>query len=100
MKHFGVVSPPVSGHIHPLSALGRELRARGHRVTYFQVPDLEEKIRSEGLDFQPIGQGDHPRGSLLQSLAQLARLQGLAALRFTIRAVASTSIMTCRDAPA
>jgi len=77
-----------------------DLLARGHQVTYFQMADLEEKVQSEGIDFRPIGQRDHPRGSLPQSLAQLGQLKGLAALRFTIRAVARTSVMVCRDAPA
>jgi MGT family glycosyltransferase len=99
MTHFGIVSPPVSGHIHPFSALGRALIARSHRVTYFQVQDLEEKIRSEGLDFWPIGESDHPRGSLPESLARLGQLAGLSALRFTIKAVARTSTMVCRDLP-
>ncbi|HEX5214849.1 MAG TPA: glycosyltransferase, partial [Vicinamibacterales bacterium] len=99
MRHFGVVSPPVSGHIHPMSALGRELIARGHRVTYFQVVDLADKIASEGLDFQPIGESDHPRGSLPESLRALGQLTGNAALRFTIQAVARTTTMTCRDLP-
>jgi zeaxanthin glucosyltransferase len=99
MKHFGIISPPVSGHIHPFAALGRELRARGHRVTYFQLADLEEKIQSEEIEFHPIGVSDHPRGSLAESLAQLGQLTGLAALRFTVRAVARTSRMVCRDAP-
>ena len=100
MTHFGIISPPVSGHIHPFCALGRELVARGHRVTCFQVLDLEEKFRSEGIDFRPIGQDDHPRGSLPRALTQLGRLKGVAALRFTIRAVERTSLMVCRDAPA
>ncbi len=99
MTHFGIISPPVPGHIHPFAALGRELLSRGHRVTYFQMLDLEEKIRSEGIDFEPIGERDHPRGSLPQSLARLGQLKGLAALRFTIDAVARTSVMVCRDAP-
>jgi MGT family glycosyltransferase len=99
VKHFGIISPPVSGHIHPMSALGRELVARGHRVTYLQMLDLEEKIRSEELDFEPIGESDHPRGSLPVSLKQLGQLHGFAALRFTIDAVARTSVMICRDAP-
>jgi MGT family glycosyltransferase len=97
--HFGLITPPVPGHIHPTAALGRELIARGHRVTYFQVVDLEEKIRGEGLDFWRIGEADHPRGSLPASLARLGRLKGIAALRFTIQAVARTSVMVCRDAP-
>jgi zeaxanthin glucosyltransferase len=99
MTHFGVISPPVSGHIHPLSALGRELVARGHRVTFFQMPDLEEKIRTEEVAFWPIGESDHPRGSLPQSLARLGQLKGHAALRFTVQAVARTSVMVCRDLP-
>lgn len=100
MTHFGIISPPVSGHIHPFCALGRELQARGHRVTYVQMADLREKIASEGIDFKTIGESDHPRGSLPRSLAALGRLEGLAALRFTIRAVERTSVMICRDAPA
>jgi MGT family glycosyltransferase len=99
MTHFGIISPPVSGHINPLCALGRELIASGHRVTYFQMLDLEEKVRSEGMEFWPIGQADHPRGSLRQSLTQLGRLQGRAALRFTLRAVQRTTVMVCRDGP-
>ena len=99
MTHFGIISPPVPGHIHPFAALGTELMSRGHRVTYLQMIDLEEKIRSEGLDFEPIGLVDHPRGSLPASLDALGRLKGLSALRFTIRAVARTAHMVCRDAP-
>jgi MGT family glycosyltransferase len=99
MIHFGIISPPVSGHIHPFAALGRELTARGHKVTYFQMRDLEQKIRSEELDYWPIGESDHPVGSLPESLAKLGQLSGNSALRFTIKAVAKTSLMVCRDAP-
>ena len=100
MTHFGIISPPVSGHINPFSALGRELIARGHRVTFFQMLDLEEKICAEGIGFHPIGQSDHPAGSLRRTLDELGRRKGLAALRFTIRAVARSTVMVCRDAPA
>ena len=99
MAHFGIISPPVSGHIHPLAALGRELIARGHRATYFHVVDLEEKIRNEGLDFWPIGQEDHPRGSLAASLAQLSRFEGTAGIRFTVGEVCKASVMLLRDGP-
>lgn len=100
MIHFGVVSPPVLGHVHPFAALGRELIARGHRVTFFQVCDLEEKILAEQVGFAAIGEQDHPRGSLPESLALLSRLHGVGALRFTIQAVARASEMILRDAPA
>ena len=97
--HFGVISPPVPGHIHPFGALGRELIGRGHRVTFIQMADVEKSARAEGLEFARIGQSDHPAGSLPVSLQQLGRLKGLAALRFTIQAVTKTTTMICRDAP-
>ncbi|HUK32464.1 MAG TPA: glycosyltransferase [Vicinamibacterales bacterium] len=99
MIHFGIVSPPVSGHIHPFAALGRELQSRGHRVTYFQVVDLEQKIGSEDIGFWAVGQSDHPKGSLPESLARLGQLKGTSALRFTIRAIERTTVMMCRDLP-
>jgi zeaxanthin glucosyltransferase len=99
MKHFGIICPPVPGHINPFTALGRELVNRGHTVTFLQLIDLEETIASAGLGFEPIGMSDHPRGSLPESLARLGRLKGIDALRFTIKAVARTSTAVCRDAP-
>ena len=97
--HFGIVTPPVPGHIHPFGALGRELISRGHRVTVFHMPDIAERIANEGLEFVPIGASDHPKGSLPVSLAELGKHKGTAALRFTIKAVAKTTNMMLRDAP-
>ncbi len=100
MANFAIVTPPVLGHVHPMGALGRELIARGHRVTCFHMADLEDAVRREGIEFVAIGASDHPAGSLPVSLARLAQLHGLAALRFTIDAVAKTTAMVLRDAPA
>ena len=49
-------------------AMRRELIARGHSVTYFHMADLEERVTGEGLGFVPIGQSDHPKGSLPERL--------------------------------
>jgi zeaxanthin glucosyltransferase len=97
--HFGVVTPPVSGHLHPFGALGRELIARGHRVTVFHMPDLEERVRAEDLEFAAIGHEDHPHGTLPASVARIGQLDGLAALRFTIQEVRKTTEMMLRDGP-
>jgi MGT family glycosyltransferase len=97
--HFGIICPPVSGHLHPFSALGRELIARGHRVTCFQIADLEKKICSEELEFSPVGFKEFPAGSLTGWLEELGTLKGWAALRFTIGAVRRTSEAVLRDAP-
>jgi len=99
LKHYGIICPPVRGHLNPFLALARELQRRGDRVTVFQMPDLASSVHEEQVDFIPIGASDHPVGSLPQSLAELGQLSGLAALRFTVRAVAKTTEMICRDAP-
>jgi zeaxanthin glucosyltransferase len=97
--HLGIISPPVPGHIHPFGALGRELIARGHRITLVHMEDVREKALKEDLEFLPVGQSDHPVGSLPRSLSELAKLGGLAAIRFTVEAVRKTTVMICRDAP-
>ena len=99
MKHYGIICPPVRGHVNPFLALAQELQGRGHRVTVFHMPDLEGSVRQEGVDFVPIGANIHPLGSLAQSLHELGELSGLAALRFTVQAIAKTTEMICRDAP-
>jgi zeaxanthin glucosyltransferase len=100
MNHFGIILPPVSGHLYPFAALGRELLKRGHHVTVFQMADLERRVRAEGLDFAAIGASDHPAGSLPASLAEIGRRRGLSALRYTMEAIRRTTEMICRDAPA
>lgn len=66
----------------------------------FHIADLEERVRAEELEFVPMGSSDHPRGSQPELLANLAKLHGLRALRFTIAAVAKTTEMMCREGPA
>jgi zeaxanthin glucosyltransferase len=99
MTHFGIVSPPVPGHLHPFAALGRELIARGHHVTCFQLADLEQKIVEEGLEFHRVGVADFPPGSLRGWLDELGRRKGFAALRYTIGAVGRMTAMMCRELP-
>jgi zeaxanthin glucosyltransferase len=98
--HFGIISPPVYGHLHPFCALARELIARGHRATCLQLLDLESKLASEEVEFYAIGQTAFPRESLATWLRRLPELSGVAALRFTVSAVARTSRVVCEEAPA
>ena len=53
--HFGVLSFTGTGHLNPLIALSQELNARGHRITFFEKPKIEERVRKTGLEFVPIG---------------------------------------------
>ena len=97
MKHFGIITPPVPGHVHPMAALARELMRRGHRATWFHVQDLRKKVESEGIPFHAVGLDEYPEGYLPDSLAKLGKLHGTAALNYTIQAVARTTDMFCRE---
>lgn len=97
--HFGVISPPVPGHLNPFSALGRELIRRGHRVTVFHMVDIERKVTSEGLEFSPLGASDHPIGTLPAIISEIGKRSGLSAMRYTVDAGARSTAMFLRDAP-
>jgi MGT family glycosyltransferase len=99
MTHIGLLCLPVPGHLNPMAALGRELQGRGHRVTFFGILDSEAMARAEGLDFQPLGALDFPKGSLPRLLGRLGELQGPAALRFTGATILRGTTVLCREAP-
>ncbi|MBD3883615.1 glycosyltransferase [Phormidium tenue FACHB-886] len=100
MTHFGIICPPYSGHLNPLSALGRELQNRGHRVTILQISDLERKVRSEEIDFYPIGQSLYRPGLLAETSAQLTQLSEIPALQYSVDFCRHITEIICRDAPA
>ncbi|WP_013325028.1 glycosyltransferase [Gloeothece verrucosa] len=99
MTHFGIICPPYPGHLNPHAALGRELISRGHRVTFLQIPDLEGKVRSEDIDFYPIGQTTYQPGTMAQTFAQLSQLSGLASLHYSVDFCRQMVEMICQDAP-
>jgi MGT family glycosyltransferase len=82
-----------------MAALGRELQRRGHRITFLQIPDVEAKVLSEALNFWPIGQSTYQPGELAKVFAQLGKLSGLEALRYSVRFCQHTTAMICQDAP-
>jgi zeaxanthin glucosyltransferase len=99
MSRFGILSFPGTGHLHPLTTLGRELVRRGHQVTVFQVADVEPLIRAAGLGFHQIGAREFPLGSLRPLDQTLGRLQGMRALGFIFQRFCQNSAMVLRDAP-
>ncbi|MDQ2777712.1 MAG: glycosyltransferase [Acidobacteriota bacterium] len=99
MAHFGIICPPVSGHLDPLAAVGRVLSRRGHRVTVFQVRDLEAKVRSHTLDFISLGDSDFPCGTLQTSVTKLATLKGTASLKYAIECACAISNAILKDGP-
>ena len=74
MARFGVLCYQGAGHLNPLIALSRELMSRGHEVIFFLPPEVEPRIRQQGLDFCPIDVSGiepkrHRTGSAAQSTA-------------------------------
>ena len=55
--HFGVMSFTGTGHLNSLILLAQHLKDRGHEVTFFEKPKIENRVRQAGLDFFPIGTG-------------------------------------------
>jgi zeaxanthin glucosyltransferase len=80
MRHFGLVCPPASGHMHPMLALGREIVRRGHRATVVAHPDVQQKVEFAGLEFHPVGATEIPPGTLNELLSRLSGLTGSEAL--------------------
>lgn len=54
MTHFAILSPAMTGHLNSIFPLARELRRRGHRVTFFQCLDAQAPVEAAGLDFWAI----------------------------------------------
>jgi zeaxanthin glucosyltransferase len=99
MSHFGILSFPGTGHLHPLTALGRELVRRDHTVTIFQVADVEHLIRTAGLRFRQIGELNFPLGTLRVLDRQLSSLHGSQAMEFVFERIRQNSQMVLRDGP-
>jgi len=51
---FGFLSLPVAGHLHPMTALARRLKSRGHEIAFIGTPDAESIVRAAGLNFVPF----------------------------------------------
>ncbi len=100
MSHYGIICPGSTGPLNTMLPLGQELQRRGHRVTLFGIPDAERKTQAAGIEFQAVGKEDFPAGAIAESFAQLGKLSGLPALRYTINLLKQGADVTLRDAPA
>ena len=85
MTHFGILCFPELGHLNPMIALGRELQRRGHNVTFFQIPDGQQKVLSAEMDCQLIGQSEFPLGWTLQRKTEWGQLMGLPGICYAIK---------------
>jgi UDP:flavonoid glycosyltransferase YjiC (YdhE family) len=99
MARFGAFCFPATGHLNPMTALARSLEMRGHEVILFGIADTEARVRAAGIKFYRIGADEYPLGSLGKLDQRMARLKGVAALRFTLQRVRNSARMVLRDGP-
>lgn len=99
MPHFGLICPELSGHLNPMTTLGRELQRRGHPVTVLARPDAKAKAESAGLGYAAIGEREFPVGAMRAMSAELGTLGGIRAMRFTVEMLRKAAAVILRDAP-
>ena len=99
MAHFGVVAPAFYSHYSAMAALGAELVARGHRVTFLHQVDAGAHLQGLPLCFHALGAASHPAGSLAASVRRAANPGGPLGLRRVIQDMARTTDMLCRELP-
>src|SRR4051794_10901718 len=99
MPHIGLICPALTGHLNPMTTLGRELKLRGHRVTVVARPDGRRKAEAAGLEFAAIGAREFQEEAELKSSAELGRLSGLRAIRFTAQMLRRGTAVILRDGP-
>jgi zeaxanthin glucosyltransferase len=98
--HIGLTCPELSGHLNPMTTLGRELARRGHRVTVVARPDGESRAVAAGLGFAAIGAAEYPRGAISEQAKTLGRMTARQALRYTVDMMRLGAEVTLRDLPA
>ena len=99
MAHLGLICPELTGHLNPMTTLGRELQRRGHHVTVVARADVRAKAQQAGLGFVVIGEREFPEGAMGEATAQLGRLNGLKAVRFTVELLRRGAATLLREAP-
>ena len=85
MAHFGFVTLTVMGHMYPMSTLAAHLKSRGHRITFFTLPDGEEFLSGAGFECVLGGRERFPIGYTRRVTEELGRLKGLAGLKYTLQ---------------
>src|SRR5215469_8965908 len=84
---LGFISPNLSGHLNPMTALARHLQARNHEVVFLYSKE------ANGLPFVPGPEKDH----IKENRTEQSKRQGEDALRSGIRQVLAQTEMILKS---
>jgi zeaxanthin glucosyltransferase len=87
---LGFICPNVLGHLNPMTALARQLQARGHDVVFLYSSS------ASGLPCVPGPEKDH----INENRGQTSRMQGEDSLKFGLRLVMSQTEAILKSLPA
>jgi zeaxanthin glucosyltransferase len=100
MSHFGVLSHSGMGHLNPLIALSRQLTARGHRVTFFQKPQLRSRVCQPEIRFSSIEKSSHYSEKYRGSDRAKSSKSRFGTLRDSVRRIVGEMAKSLRETPA
>jgi zeaxanthin glucosyltransferase len=98
MTHFGIICPAATGHLNTMLPLAGELKQRGHQITFFGTPIIQQKIETAGFGFQMVGELEFSVERVAQLYGKLGELSGLAAVKYTMGLIAKRADINLRDA--
>jgi zeaxanthin glucosyltransferase len=87
---LGFICPNLPGHLNPMTALARQLQARGHDVLFLYSSD------AAGLPFIPDPEKDHVN----KNRGQTSKMQGEDALKFGMRLLMTETEAKLKSLPA
>ena len=99
MRHFGLLCPPVDGHMNPIGTVGHELQQRGHQVSWLSVIDAKPRVESAGFSLGLLGKDEYPLGAVRKEAEELGRLRGASALLYTIGMLERQTSAILKDGP-
>jgi zeaxanthin glucosyltransferase len=99
MARIGCFSYSGVGHVSPLLALARRLQKRGHELVFFQLPDLESRIRAAQVPFAAYGKDALPLGSLAREMRDLSQMEGPTAFERAVGSVLSECRIVLHEGP-
>ena len=96
--HLGLICPELTGHLNPMTTLGRELVRRGCRVTVAALPGVAPRVERAGLGLTRLGT-EAEQAQIMRGWEELGRLRGLKALRHAAGVSRASARVLARDLP-